>query len=534
MANTLLRSGDIKDFQALGQDGKAVYLFATQIRDTFRMRLGQQYANHLAIPQRNDQGNIIDWYIPFTSDNPNGEYDIVPWTSANEQEKNAALIKLQEFEQKVIELGKNMTSNANLSGDQLLFSRLVYNPQASLNDDEREKVIAIRFPTEDFVYIVNGIPVITFWGFLSQQQQITGSAFRCLNPLKTAVTRPSAPTPPPEEPVKRKSWWRWLWLLLPLLLLLLLLLFLLRGCNDKIGNINIPTISVPDITHDGVVTPEVDVPSQDGNTIAGVTPDLPTVNVNTIPRTNGTMNIDPLNPDVTVPLVDDDGVLVNADTGLDLPVSDVPVTDTPVTDIPATDTPTTDLPSTDNSASDPLNQNIPILDDNDSNNNGLNADGSSNTDSNLPNGNGSQAVNPTADDSTTNNPAANNSTANNRLTLPTNALKEGSTDFLNGKWNVSSGIQDKKTGKPLRLEYNFDKGNGTVTVTNSDGLKCVGNVSSGASQGNLNINNQTHAICSDNSSYLLPKIKCTPGQNNVANCQGDYGDGTKFPITIKQ
>ncbi|WP_176701838.1 hypothetical protein [Gilliamella sp. GillExp13] len=43
MANTLLRSGDIKDFKMLGHDGKAAYLVATQVRETFRVKLGKQF-----------------------------------------------------------------------------------------------------------------------------------------------------------------------------------------------------------------------------------------------------------------------------------------------------------------------------------------------------------------------------------------------------------------------------------------------------------------------------------------------------------
>ena len=92
MVNTLLRSGDIKDFKMLGHDGKAAYLVAAQIREMFRVKLGKQYADYLAIPQRNDQGNIVDWYIPFDSTQSDGQYDIIPWTSASESEQEEALI----------------------------------------------------------------------------------------------------------------------------------------------------------------------------------------------------------------------------------------------------------------------------------------------------------------------------------------------------------------------------------------------------------------------------------------------------------
>lgn len=492
MANTLLRSGDIKDFQALGMDGKAVYLFATQIRETFRIKLGQQYANYLAIPKRNDQGNLVDWYIPFPSTKPNGDYDIVPWSAANEDERKAALVQLHEFEAKVIELGKKMASNPNLSGDQLLFSRLVYNPQASSNYDERENIIAIRFPASDFVYIVNGIPIITFWGFLNAQQQIKGSPFYCLEPIKPSTTVAPKVVPPVEPVVNsvvRKPWWlRWWWWLLAFLLLFLLL-FLLRGCYN-VGNIPLPFLNtdipenetenekIPNIvtTPNGVINNQVvggGINSQLANPITGEQSDS---------ATN-----EQLNPDVPV-LPDPNS---NDQNGVDNNTPEQQ--DNPGTDNSGMDNPEVDNPGVDNTK--PNDNNIPEPENN-----------------------------------TTN--APNNT--NTPLTLSPETVQNGSTQFLNGKWNVGGGIQDKTTGKPLRLQYDFNKGDGTVTVTRSDGVKCTGNVGSAIAQGNLAINSIKQATCSDNSLYELPKIQCAPGQNNVANCQGYYDNGQKFPITIKQ
>ena len=43
------------------------------------------------------------------------------------------------------------------------------------------------------------------------------------------------------------------------------------------------------------------------------------------------------------------------------------------------------------------------------------------------------------------------------------AASNGQANFLNGKWKAGAGIQDKNTGKPLRLEYEFNKGKGQVT-----------------------------------------------------------------------
>lgn len=50
MLSALLRSGDIKDYSALGQDGMAVYTVASQLRDAIKFKRGKTFANYLAIP----------------------------------------------------------------------------------------------------------------------------------------------------------------------------------------------------------------------------------------------------------------------------------------------------------------------------------------------------------------------------------------------------------------------------------------------------------------------------------------------------
>lgn len=472
MANVLLRSGDIKDFQALGQDGKAIYLFATQIRETLKFKIGAQYTNHLAIPQRNDQGNIIDWYVPFPSNNPSGNYDIIPWSAANDEEKKAALIQLDNFEQKVIMLGEQMANNGNLSGDNLLFYRLIFSPHIHHNNSEN--IIGIRFPSPEYVYIVNGIPVITFWGFISPQPSMQCSLLQCLKPSMTTTTLSTTtmtpfPIPKTEIVVSRKAWWKrwWFWLLA--FLLLLLLLFLLRGCYVKHDTISLATPSTS-LANNDLNLPSLTLRESDSHIHSNIDNiALPSVNLN-----EG-------NQSVTSPVL-----ALNQS----LPDEDIPPS-------------TTDTES-DNSTLNPLQTPDPLQ-----------------TQS-LPN-NDTQ-------------PENNNVTApfNNSLSLPADSLTEGSTDFLQGKWSVRGGIQDELTGKPLSLQYNFDQGNGTVTVTRSDGVKCIGNVGSVIQQGSLNISSQTQATCSDNSGYQLPKIQCKAGINNVANCLGSYDNGIQFPLTIKQ
>ena len=120
-----------------------------------------------------------------------------------------------------------------------------------------------------------------------------------------------------------------------------------------------------------------------------------------------------------------------------------------------------------------------------------------------------------------------------KLQIPENSLKEGKVDFLNGAWSAGGGIQDKTTGKPMRLSYNFDdKGKGQVTLQRGDGVKCVGDVNANVSGGGLTISNKNVANCSDGSTYQLPEISCKPNSAS-ADCNGSYGDN-QFPITIKK
>lgn len=62
-----------------------------------------------------------------------------------------------------------------------------------------------------------------------------------------------------------------------------------------------------------------------------------------------------------------------------------------------------------------------------------------------------------------------------------------------------------------------------MKVERGDGVQCTGNVGAGVSGGNLNIDNQGVAQCSDGSTYQLPTINCKPNTNGTAECEGIYG-----------
>jgi len=123
----------------------------------------------------------------------------------------------------------------------------------------------------------------------------------------------------------------------------------------------------------------------------------------------------------------------------------------------------------------------------------------------------------------------------NPMLIPDSALNSGSTRFLEGSWSAGAGIQDAATGKPVRLEYDFSQGNGQgrVTVKRGDGVQCTGSVGAQMQGRSVQINDRGTAKCSDGSTMALPKVTCTPGAGNQAACQGQYDNGTSFPVSMR-
>ena len=123
----------------------------------------------------------------------------------------------------------------------------------------------------------------------------------------------------------------------------------------------------------------------------------------------------------------------------------------------------------------------------------------------------------------------------NPMLIPDSALNSGSTRFLEGSWNAGAGIQDAATGKPVRLEYDFSQGNGQgrVTVKRGDGVQCTGAVGAQMQGRTVQINDRGTAKCTDGSTMALPKVTCTPGAGNQASCQGQYDNGTSFPVSMR-
>jgi hypothetical protein len=177
VAKTLLRSGDLDDFQAVGGGGQAVFDSALQIREALRLRKQQALVDCLAIPQVNDEGDRVDWYSPV-------EGRAVSWKAAEEEARFRALRYLDSTLDSAAALSRKCIQSPKTA--QQLFGSLL------------EK--ALQFPGENHVFLVDGKPVITFWGFVNLNESARDDVLECLR--KEDIPEPIViiePEPEPEE-----------------------------------------------------------------------------------------------------------------------------------------------------------------------------------------------------------------------------------------------------------------------------------------------------------------------------------------------
>lgn len=473
MSGALLRSGKLAEFKAMAEDGQPVFLSALQLREAIRLQLGREMANHLAIPQRNESGDKIDWYAPSPG-------DVVPWSAATDDEKREARAELEQMQSRLLQLGANMRGLAQR--ERQIFGRLL------------EKVI--HFPDDSHVYLVEGKPVLTFWGFVDPSAAVPD------DPLAKLQLMPAVPAAAPSiEPavsaaavVTRRHWPWWLWLLL--LLLLGLLLWLLRGCmvEPPVGG----AVAVQPEDRTEVVKPDIpdseqglvrSVPGGNGGLVPGL---------GAVGDADGAPGQPPLEPEGPVKE--------------ELPAEGPNEPVGPAGE-PAADDQTPEKTPPPQPEVTPEQEKVPPEPD---------AEPAAPAE-NMPSPEPGAPANPNAPQ-----------TPAKPIEIPPDAAQSGSTGFLNGKWNAGGGIQDARTGKPMRLNYDFKDGKGRVTVRGGNGIECVGDVSAAMKGGGLAIKNAGQAKCADGSSYRLPDVRCKPGATSAADCSGSYDDQKRFPMSIKK
>lgn len=178
MAKTLLRSGNLDDFQAVGDNGQSVFDSALQIRETLRLRK-QPLVDYLAIPQRNDDGDRVDWYAPL-------EGKATSWLAASDAQRKQARRLLESA----------------LASASALSQRCRQSDKTALAHFGALLEKALQFPAANHVWLVDGKPVITFWGFVSINEGLRDDILACLNDVEPApLVIDTLPVEEPEAPV---------------------------------------------------------------------------------------------------------------------------------------------------------------------------------------------------------------------------------------------------------------------------------------------------------------------------------------------
>jgi len=518
MTGVLLNSGDLQKYQPLGDEGQPVYSVATQLREVIRARVGADAANCLAIPKVNETGSTVDWYAPQGG-------MVVPWSAATPEEQASAVASLDRFKQAVT------TSLGAVSG--------VSGREQQIIQSLKDKVFT--HPDNACVFLVNGEPVLTFWGFHVGEAP-SPDPFYNLRPAPAVVadapvagaagigagaaTATTATTAAAVTTVARRPWWHWLLLAL---LLLLLLFLLLRACAPA-GSINLPGFQ-------GVaVSPTIDPPNapaieRDPNVDVTVRERDLTQNridltgqavgdVNTVsPNRSGSIAVAPVDTEAAIAA---DGVetaegggesqaAIDSAQGMDPSIESPNDPTADPTAEPSTD-PTVDQtlmpdpsadPSADRGAPDADQTAIPAV--------------------------------PVPDATAGAQPSGATPPLGQAMQIPSGAVQSGSVSFLDGRWRAAGGIQDANTGQPVKLFYDFKDGKGAVTVEKSGGIRCQSNASSQMTGGQLVISNDDGAAkCSDGTSMVLPTISCTPNASGQTDCAGVSSDGKPLPIMIRQ
>ena len=207
-AGPLLVSEPLQRYRALGLAGDPVWRAAGQLRAAIAARLSREHADLLAIPEVDPTGRRIDWYAPFEGESRR-------LAEAGDAERTQVLEKVHRLHGDLAQLADTMDAPER-SGAERNFARLLRH--------------ALTAPGEETLYVVDGKPVMTFWGFTADAS-LPGAFLASPPALPRSAARPEAvmvSAPALVAGAPRTSWWQWLLLALLLLLMLALLAWLVR------------------------------------------------------------------------------------------------------------------------------------------------------------------------------------------------------------------------------------------------------------------------------------------------------------------
>jgi len=479
VAKIFLRSGNLDAILALGENGQPVYLSALQLRETLRLRKQSQVADCLAIPQPNDAGDRLDWYSPV-------EGKVTSWAAASNSARTAALNQLLACQTTIADIGERAQQSDKPS--QKLFGAL-------LNK-------ALQFPDQNYVYLVGGKPVITFWGFVSLDKKSRQDVFDCLRIEEDDV---------PSLGLSR---------LAPAAAPLVTPTSIAATVSPVIAPLIAPepAVAAPVPVPPPVVVPPmpaleiIDEPEAVEESEPESAPVAPAA-ATTKPKAKIWLRYSWVLPAVALLITYGVQLKNRSDKPAEEP-HDAPI---------AKQTAAEPAPQPEPQPVATAAAVVPVKT------------------TTLPLAAAVIAPVPATPAVAATEPApAPEAVSDARpagkddLVMPQDAVKIGSTKFLNGNWRVLV-QKNLPTGPPPMLKYQLKNGKGTARITQGSGVTCKVDVFAGLmSSGNLVINSRTKARCTDGSRYQMPELVCKQGLTGAAECSGRYNDDTVLPMTMKR
>lgn len=458
MAKTLLRSGDLDDFQAVGGGGQAVFDSALQIREALRLRKQQALVDCLAIPQVNDEGDRVDWYSPI-----DGRF--VSWKAADPEVRDRALRYLESTLDSAASLSRKCMQSPKTA--QQLFGSLL------------EK--ALQFPGENHVFLVDGKPVITFWGFVNLNESARENVLECLHEpepeIPEIIIEPEPEPEPEEEPAAAVTF----------------------SQADAPLFTPPPTAkaqaaAVASVYQATSVDDPEPAPEPAPEPVAAPAPKKR--------RRRYVLWALPVAAAVAAAIATPLLLKQQASTPAPAPVA-APPKAVAIAPQPIKATPVPELVG-----NLPLHQAAVVP---------------------------PPVVEKPQEKPVENEPVVIMPIPKGAMVMDAQQVKMGSTKFLNGSWRVAMDVKDPVTGKAPSVRYQIQNNKGSARIVMGKNVTCRVDLFSGLHDtGELLIKSRGNARCSDGSHYPMPDIACKAGTNDVAECSARFDAKTTVPVTFRK
>ena len=480
-AGPLLISEPLQRYRALGLAGDPVWRAAGQLRAAIAQRLSRRHADLLAVPEVDPTGRRIDWYAPF-------EGQARKLSELDEGERQTILNDVHRLHSEITGLADSMDEPQRSTAERN-FARLLRH--------------ALTAPGEDTLYVVDGKPVMTFWGF-SADANLPG-VFLASPPV---APRPNVgPRVMPEAVMAsapavvaagtRSAWWQWLLLAVLLLLLLALLAWLVRPYLPRLE----PWLEAE--ARDRALSLAVRQPVE-----------LQKARSDTLQQDNENLRLE-------LARLTDEAARRGADCAAAVVVpGGVVVADSnaPIERGAAPDAPAAGLGAT--MADKDAGKDQP--------------QGKGPDDKNVDKGNMKGAQGPQdkggPDKGNDKNTAAKDEPK--PMTVPPEAKQKQDLAFLKGDWRSRTGLATATGERDLRPNYTLDdKGKGKVTFVQKNGTTCEAPAEARWDGSKLMIEEKANPKCADGKTYARNTVNCEVGQDGVAKCTGSQpGDKRSYNV----